>query len=89
MEFFRLAFAAQLLLLAWASAGWQSSHNNFCCDKHHVSIHMPSAYTGCRNARYMQDFTEDELAQITEILRQAPEVGFQGETSEETLANLQ
>ena len=37
----------------------------------------------------MQDFTEDELAEITEILEQAPEVGFQGETSAETLANLQ
>jgi len=36
----------------------------------------------------MQDFTENELAEITKILEEAPEVGFQGETSEETLAKM-
>lgn len=37
----------------------------------------------------MQDFTEDELAEISQILKEAPEVGFQGETSEETLAKME
>jgi hypothetical protein len=41
------------------------------------------------NARYMQDFTEEELAEIETILDAAPEVGFQGETSAETLAKLE
>jgi hypothetical protein len=36
----------------------------------------------------MKDFTKDELAEIATILDEAPDVGFQGETSEETLAKL-
>ena len=36
----------------------------------------------------MKDFTKDELAEITKILDDAPDVGFQGETSEQTLAKL-
>ena len=40
------------------------------------------------NARYMTDFTEAELAEIEEILDGTPDVGFQGETSEETRAAM-
>ena len=32
----------------------------------------------------MQDFTEEELAQIETILDEAPDVGFQGEEEDES-----
>ena len=57
-------------------------------DKIVLLIPWSYCHIDCRNARYMQDFTENELAEITKILEEAPEVGFQGETSEETLAKM-